>query len=168
VTTTIKRPWQVYALTCLWAIKAAEELLRGVIGTAFYVWGSTERGALGGYGLHLAVQSILFSAVLTVSGVCVMIALWLGKREARPWGVVVALLSEVSVLAYLISRPPEFGGDAPLIRTVVVASIVNLSLIAFLLFDTKLAAFLGSPRLTGWWAPRRPTHTLHQEETKEP
>ncbi len=163
----IKRPWQVYALTALWAIKGAEEVLRGVIGTGFYVWGRAVRGLLEGYGLHVAVQSILFSAVLAAGSFYVMVALWLGKREARPWGVALALLGEISVLAYLISRPPEFGGDIPLIRTVVVASIVNMSLIAFLMFDTRLAAFLGSPRLTGWWAPRRPTRSLTQDDTKE-
>jgi hypothetical protein len=37
---------------------------------------------------------------------------------------------------------------------VVIASIVNLSIAAILIFDTKLSAFLGSTRLTGWWVPR--------------
>jgi hypothetical protein len=165
---TIQRPWQVHALTALWAIKGAEELLRGVIGTGFYVWGRAERGLLEGYGLHVAIQSVLLSALLAAGSFYVMTALWLGKRQARPWGVALALVSEISVLSYLISRPPEFGGEVPLIRTVVVASIVNLSQIAFLLFDTRLAAFLGSPRLTGWWAPRRRVRTLPQEEEKEP
>jgi hypothetical protein len=96
-----------------------------------------------------------------------MVAPGARKREARPWGVTLALVSEISVLAYLISRPPEFGGDIDLVRTVVIASIVNLSLIAFLLLDTKLAEFLGSPRLTGWWAPRRRPRTLHRDDTKE-
>ena len=149
------RPWQIVALTALWAIKGAEELFRGVIGTAFYVSGEAERGALHGYGLQVAIQSILFSCVLAGGSFYVMTALWLGKRAARVWGVVFALLGEVAVLAYLFTRPPEFGGDVPLTRTVVIASIVNLSVVGFLLFDTRLAAFLGSTRLVGWWAPRR-------------
>ena len=41
-----------------------------------------------------------------------------------------------------------------LARYVVVASIVNLGITAFLLFDRKLAAFLGSTRLIGWWSAR--------------
>ncbi len=164
---TIQRPWQVYALTALWAIKGAEELLRGVVGTGFYVVDRVERGLLEGYGLHLAIQSILLSALLAAGSVYVMTTLWLGKREARPWGAALAIVSEISVLAYLISRPPEFGGDVELVRTVVIASIVNLSLIAFLLFDTRLAEFLGSPRLTGWWAPRRRGRTPHRDDPKE-
>lgn len=157
----------MYALTALWAIKGAEELLRGVIGTGFYVVDRVERSLLEGYGLHLAIQSIFLSAILAAGNFGVMVALWLGKREARPWGVTLAIVSEISVLAYLISRPPEFGGDIELVRTVVIASIVNLSLIAFLLFDTRLAEFLGSPRLTGWWAPRPLTRTPHRDDTKE-
>lgn len=149
------RPWQIYALTALWAIKGAEELFRGVIGTGFYVSGEAARGALHGYGLQVAIQSILFSCVLTGGSFYVMTALWLGKRAARAWGIVFALLGEVAVLAYLLTRPPEFGGDVPLVRTVVIASIVNLSVVGFLLFDSRLAAFLGSTRLVGWWAPRR-------------
>ena len=65
-----------------------------------------------------------------------------------------ALLEEVVVVAYLITRPPEFGGMVTLVRYVVVASIVNLGITAFLLFDRKLAAFLGSTRLIGWWSAR--------------
>ncbi|MGH7680386.1 MAG: hypothetical protein ACRENN_00195 [Candidatus Eiseniibacteriota bacterium] len=164
---SIQRPWQVYALTALWAIKGAEELLRGVIGTSFYVSDRVARGLLQGYGLHVALQSILLSAVLAVGSFGVMVALWLGKREARPWGIALAMVSELSVLAYLISRPPEFGGDVALVRTVVIASIVNLSLMAFLLFDIRLAEFLGSPRLTGWWAPRRRVRAPHRDDTKE-
>jgi len=151
---TIRRPWQVYPLTALWAIKGAEEILRGVVGSGFYVWGEAERNSLHGYGLQLMLQSVIYSALLAAGSFYVMVALWLGKRSARPWGVGVAMLSELSMLGYLVTRPPEFGGDIPLIRTVVIASIVNLSLIAFLLFDSKLASFLGSPRLVGWWAPR--------------
>ncbi len=167
MTPTIHRPWQVYALTALWAIKGADEFLRGVVGTGFYVWARVERGVLGGYGLHVALQSIHFSAVVAVASFYVMIALWLGKRAARGWGIALALLGEISILTYLISRPAEFGGDAPLIRTVVIASIVNLSLIAFLLFDTRLAAFLGSPRLTGWWVPRRSAREQSLSDTEE-
>ncbi len=152
---TVQRPWQIYALTALWAIKGADELFRGVIGTGFFVWGQSARGLLGGYGLQLAVQSLLFSAMLAVGSFYVMGALWLGRSAARPWGVLIAVLSELSILAYLVSRPTEFGGDVPLIRTVVIASIVNMSLVAFLLFDSRLAAFLGSTRLVGGWAPRR-------------
>lgn len=164
---TIKRPWQVYALTALWAIKGAEEALRGVVGTGFYVWGQAASGILQGYALHVAIQSILYSALLAGGSFFVMVALWLGKREARPWGIALALLGEISVLAYLISRPSEFGGDIPLIRTVVIASIVNMSLIAILLFDGKLAAFLGSPRLIGWWAPRLPMRSRGEAPSKE-
>jgi hypothetical protein len=159
MTHTIRRPWQVYALTPLWAIKGAEEFLRGVVGTGFYVWGQAEKGALVGYGLQLALESMIYSAALAVGSFYVMVALWLGKRSARPWGTALAILSELSMLGYLVTRPPEFGGDAPLVRTVVVASIVNLSIIAFMLFDSKLASFLGSPRLVGWWAPR---HVIRQ------
>jgi hypothetical protein len=70
--------------------------------------------------------------------------------------VVFAMLSQIAVLAYLISRPPEFGGKVALVRTVIVASVVNLGITGFLLFDRKLAAFLGSTRLVGWWSARRP------------
>jgi len=155
----VGRPWQIYALTALWAIKGFDELLRGVVGSGFYVWDQASRGLLHGYGLQLAFQSLVFSGMLTVGSFYVMGALWLGKRSARVWGVVFGILGEASVLAYLITRPPEFGGDIPLVRTVVIATIVNLSVIAFLLFDGKLAAFLGSTRLIGGWAPQHPTRT---------
>ena len=59
------------------------------------------------------------------------------------------------MLAYLITRPPEFGGDIPIIRTVIIASIVNLGIVGVLLFDGNLARFLGSARLVGGWSPRR-------------
>ena len=164
---TIRRPWQVYALTALWAIKGADEALRGVVGTGFYVWGAAEKGLLQGFGLQVALQSVLLSALLAAGSFYVMVALWLGKRSARPWGVTFAILSELSVLGYLITRPPEFGGDVPLIRTVVIASIVNLSLVAFLLFDSRLASFLGSPRLVGWWAPLRLIRSRGKENKEE-
>ena len=167
MTRIITRPWQVYALTALWAIKGADELLRGVVGTGFYVWGKAERSLLVGYDLQLALQTVLYSALLAAGCFYVMVALWLGKRSARTWGVVLAILGELSMLAYLITRPPEFGGEVPLIRTVVVASIVNLSIIAFLLFDSSLARFLGSPRLVGWWAPRRPARPRSSEIEEE-
>jgi hypothetical protein len=152
---TVERPWQIYALTALWAIKGAEEFLRGVVGTGFYIAAQMDQGRLSGYGLQLAIQSVLFSLALTVGSVYVMTALWLGKRSARRWGVILAALGELSILAYLITRPPEFGGDVPLIRTVLTASIVNAGIAGLLLFDARLAAFLGSTRLTGWWAPKR-------------
>jgi hypothetical protein len=155
----VGRPWQIYALTALWAIKGFDELLRGVIGTGFYVWDQASRGLLHGYGLQLAFQSLVFSTMLTIGSFYVMGALWLGKRSGRVWGVVFATVGEASVLAYLITRPPEFGGNVPLVRTVVISTIVNLSVIAFLLFDGKLAAFLGSTRLVGGWAPHHPTRT---------
>lgn len=167
MTRTIRRPWQVYGLTALWAIKGADEVLRGVVGTGFYVWAMAEKKAFEGYGLQLALQSVIYSALLAAGSFYVMVALWLGKRSARPWGVALAMLSELSMLGYLITRPPEFGGDVPLIRTVVIASIVNLSIVAFLLFDSKLATFLGSPRLVGWWAPRHPIRGRGIENKEE-
>jgi len=167
MTRTIRRPWQVYALTALWAIKGAEEVLRGVLGSGFYIWGMAEKRVLEGYGLQLALQSVIYSALLAAGSFYVMVALWLGKRSARPWGVALAILSELSMLGYLVTRPPEFGGEVPLIRTVVVASIVNLSIIAFLLFDSKLAGFLGSPRLVGWWAPRHLIRSRRMENKEE-
>lgn len=164
---TIRRPWQVYALTPLWAIKGAEEVLRGVVGSWFYIWGMAERKLLAGYGLQLALESVIYSALLAAGSFYVMVALWLGKRSARPWGVGLAILSELSMLGYLVTRPPEFGGEVPLIRTVVIASIVNLSIIAFLLFDSRLASFLGSPRLVGWWAPLRLMRGRGKENKEE-
>ena len=150
----VGRPWQIYALTMLFALRGADELLRGVVGTTFYVSLQSGKGILSGFGLQLAIQSIVFSLLLAGASFYVMAALWLGRAAARPWGVAVALVSEVCMLAFLISRPPEFGGPVPLVRTVVIASIVNLSVAAILIFDSKLSAFLGSTRLTGWWAPR--------------
>lgn len=152
---TVRRPWQIHALTAIWAIKGFQELLSGVFGTSFYIVSQAERGALAGYALQIAIQSVFFSAALAGGAFFVMTALWLGKRSARPWGIVFALSSEIASLAYLITRPPEFGGDAALLRTVLVASIVNLGIVAFLLFDGRLLSFLGSTRLVGWWAPRR-------------
>lgn len=152
---TVGRPWQIYALTALWAIKGFDELLSGVLGKGFYIWAQLHQGYLEGYALQMAIHSVFFSAVLAAGSFYVMTALWLGKRSARGSGVVFALLSEVSVLTYLITRPPEFGGDVALVRTVIVATIVNLGIVAMLLFDGRLAAFLGSTRLVGWWAPRR-------------
>jgi len=167
MTRTIRRPWQVYALTALWAIKGADEVLRGVVGSGFYISGMAEKGTLDGYGLQLMLQSVIYSALLAAGSFYVMAALWLGKRSARPWGVGLAILSELWMLAYLVTRPAEFGGDVPLVRTVVVASIVNLSVVAFLLFDSKLAEFLGSPRLVGWWAPRHLIRSRRMENKEE-
>jgi hypothetical protein len=109
---TVQRPWQVWALTALWAIKGAEELLRGILGTGFYVYAQAMHGLLFGYALQVAIQSLLFSAVLTAGNFYVMGALWLGKRPARAWGVAFAMLSQIAVLAYLITRPPEGGARA--------------------------------------------------------
>ena len=81
-------------------------------------------------------------------------ALWL-ETPARTWGVVFAMLSR-SQCWRISLRPPEFGGKVALVRTVIVASVVNLGITGFLLFDRKLAAFLGSTRLVGWWSARRP------------
>ncbi|MBI4364024.1 MAG: hypothetical protein HY568_01210 [Candidatus Latescibacteria bacterium] len=149
------RPPQIYVLVAIWAVKGFEELFRGVIGGAFYVVSQVAQGKLGGYGLHLAVQSSLFAAVMAAGSFYVMVALWLGKGAARAWGIAFALLNEISVLAYLVTRPAEFGGDVALVRTVIIASIVNLGIVGVLLFDGRLARFLGHTRLIGWWAPRR-------------
>lgn len=151
----LQRPWQVYAMVMLWAIKGFQELLSGVIGTSFYVAGLAADGKLSGYGLQTAIQSVFFSALLTAGCFYVMAATWLGKRPARSWGITVALASELALLAYLITRPPEFGGTIPLVRTVITGSFVNLGIVGFLLFDGRLTAFLGSPPLVGWWSPRR-------------
>ena len=151
----LRRPWQVYAMVMLWAIKAFQELLSGVVGTGFFVAAQASEGRLAGYGLQTAFQSIFFEALLAAGSFYVMAATWLGKRPARSWGIVVALVSEITLLAYLITRPPEFGGTAPLVRTVLVGSFVNLGIVGFLLFDGRLTAFLGSPPLVGWWSPRR-------------
>jgi len=151
----VRRPWQVYAMVALWAIKGFQELLSGVVGTSFYIATQADAGRLAGYGLQIALQSVFYSALLAAGSFYVMGGIWLGKRSARAWGIAMALLSEMSVLAYLVTRPPEFGGDAQLVRTVITASVVNLGIVAFLLFDGRLTAFLGSPRLVGWWTPRR-------------
>ena len=151
----VRRPWQVYALVSLWAIKGFQELLSGVIGTSFYIGSQVQEGRLAGYAFQTALQSVFFSALLAAGSFYVMAAMWLGKRAARTWGIAVALVSEIETLAYLLTRPPEFGGDAALVRTVLTASFVNLGIVGFLLFDRSLAEFLGSPRLVGWWSARR-------------
>jgi len=151
----LRRPWQVYALVAIWAIKGFQELLSGVIGTSFFLAAQVADGKLAGYPLQIGLQSVFYEAALAAGSFYVMVALWLGKRAARAWGIAVALLSEMTILAYLISRPPEFGGDAALVRTVLTASLVNLGIVGFLLLDRQLTEFLGSPRLVGWWTPRR-------------
>ena len=153
--TVVGRPWQIYLLTALWAVKGFQELFAGVIGSGFFTSSQAARGVLSGYPLQLAIQSVLFSALLAIGSFIVMTLLWLGKRPARAGGIAVALVSELPMLGYLVSRPAEFGSEANLVRTVLVASIVNLGIVGLLLFDGRLAAFLGSTRLTGWWVPRR-------------
>jgi hypothetical protein len=152
---TVARPWQVYALTALWAIKATQELMGGVVAGGFHVAKMTAEGILFGYGLQMAYQSIALSLLLCVGSAYVMVALWLGKRPARRWGIAVAAASEVVTLALLFSRPPQFGGEQSLLRTVLVATEVNLGVITIFLFDRRLATFLGSTRLVGWWVPDR-------------
>ncbi len=152
---TVNRPIQVYILAAVWAVKGSEELFRGVIGGAFFITQQAAAGKLSGYLLHLAIQSTLFASVMAVGSFYVMTALWLGRAAARGWGVTLALVNELAVLAYLITRPPEFGGDIAIVRTVTVASIVNLGIVGVLLFDGKLARFLGSTRLVGGWMVRR-------------
>ena len=151
----LSRPWQVYALTALWALKAFQELLSGAIGGAFYVSKQVGEGTLFGYGLQMALQSVLFSTLLAAGGFYVMTALWLGQRPARRWGTAVAALSELVALGFLFSRPPQVGSDRDLVRFVLVSTLVNLGIITIFLFDRKLADFLGSKRLVGWWAPGR-------------
>lgn len=155
MTVTIQRPPQIYALAGLWALKGFQSLLTGIIGTGFFVWDQVSKGALQGYGLQLAVQSMLFSLVLAAGSFYVMAAMWLGRSSSRFWGIVLALLYESVSLAYLATRPPEFGGDVSLVRTVIIDSVVNLGIIAVLLFDGRVRAFLGDAPLIGWWAPRR-------------
>ena len=153
---TVNRPVQIYILAALWAVKGFEELFRGVIGGAFYMVQEAARGNLGGYLLHLAIQSALFAALMAAGSFYVMTALWLGRSPARGWGIALALVNELTVLAYLITRPPEFGSDVAIVRTVTIASIVNLGIVGVLLFDGKIARFLGSARLVGGWSwPRR-------------
>jgi hypothetical protein len=142
-------------LVAIWAVKGFEELFRGVVGGGFYVAAQAAQGKLAGYMLHLAIQSSLLASIMVAGSFYVMTALWLGKSAARGWGVAFALLNELSVLAYLITRPPEFGGDIAIVRTVIIASIVNLGIVGVLLFDARIARFLGSPRLVGWWTPRQ-------------
>jgi len=143
-------------MVMLWAIKGMQELLVGTIFTSFIVAKEAAEGRLAGYWLQTAFQSILFSAALAAGSFYVMAGIWLGKRPARGWGIVLALVSELTLLAYLITRPPEFGGTVPLVRTVITGSFVNLGIVGMLLFDARLTAFLGSPPLVGWWmSPRR-------------
>ena len=151
----LSRPWQVYALTALWALKAFQDLLSGAVGGAFYISKQVGEGILFGYGLQMAMQSVLFSALLAAGDFYVMTALWLGQRPARRWGAALAALSEAVALGYLFSRPPQVGSEGELGRFVLVSSVVNLGIITIFLFDRRLAAFLGSKRLVGWWAPKR-------------
>ena len=151
----LRRPWQVYALVAIWAIMGFQKLLGGVIGTSFFLAAQVADGKLAGYPLQIGLQSVFYDAVLAAGSFYVMVALWLGKRAARAWGIAVALVSEMTMLAYLISRPPEFGSDTALVRTVLTASVVYLGIVGFLLLDRQLTEFLGSPRLVGWWTPRR-------------
>lgn len=152
---TIQRPAQLYALVAIWALKGFQELLVGMIGTGFIVWDEASKGILKGFGLQLAIQSMLFSLALAVGSFYVMAALWLGRSAARFWGVVFAILNELVFLAYLITRPPEFGGDANTVRTVVIMTFVNLGIVGELLLDPRIRAFLGDAPLIGWWAPKR-------------
>jgi hypothetical protein len=152
---TVARPPEIYVLAAIWAVKGMEEFLRGVIGGGFYIAQQVSLGKLEGYLLHLAIQSTLFAAAMALGSFYVMTALWLGRSAARVWGILLALLNELSVLAYLITRPPEFGGEVAIVRTVTIASVVNLGIVGVLLFDGKLARFLGSTRLVGGWMARR-------------
>ena len=152
---TVARPPEIYVLAAIWAVKGMDELFRGVIGGGFYIAQQSARGALEGYLLHLSIQSAIFSALLAGGSFYVMTALWLGRASARGWGIALALLNEISVLDYLITKPPEFGGMVAIVRTVTIASVVNLGIVAVLLFDGKLARFLGSTRLVGGWMVRR-------------
>ena len=152
---TVNRPIQIYVLVALWAVKGFEELFRGVVGGVFFIVQQTAQENLQGYMLHLAVQSILFAALMTAGSYYVMAALWLGRAAARTWGIALALVNEISVLAYLFTRPPEFGGDITVVRTVLIASIVNLGIVGVLLFDGRVVRFLGNAPLVGGWAPKR-------------
>ena len=152
---TVARPPEIYVLAAIWAVKGMDELFRGVIGGGFYIAQQSAGGALEGYLLHLSIQSAIFSALLAGGSFYVMTALWLGRASARGWGIALALLNEISVLDYLITKPPEFGGMVAIVRTVTIASVVNLGIVAVLLFDGKLARFLGSTRLVGGWMVRR-------------
>jgi hypothetical protein len=152
---TVARPPEIYVLAAIWAVKGMEELFRGVIGGAFYMAQQASEGKLEGYLLHLSIQSAIFAALMAAGSFYVMTALWLGRAPARIWGIALALLNEISVLAYLVTRPAEFGGMVAIVRTVTIASIVNLGIVGVLLFDGKLLRFLGSARLTGGWMVRR-------------
>jgi hypothetical protein len=152
---TVARPPEIYVLSAIWAVKGMDELFRGVIGGGFYITQQAALGKLTGYLLHLSIQSAIFAALMAAGSFYVMTALWLGRAAARGWGIALALLNEISVLAYLITRPPEFGGMVAIVRTVTIASIVNLGIVGVLLFDGKLARFLGSARLIGGWMGRR-------------
>ena len=151
----VTRPWQVYALTALWALKAFQDLLSGAVGGSFFIAKQVAEGTLFGYGLQLALQSVLLSLLLAAGGFYVMTALWLGLRPARRWGTAVAALSEAMTLGYLFSRPVQLGSDVELVRFVLVSTMVNLGIVSIFLFDRTLAEFLGSTRLVGGWAPKR-------------
>jgi hypothetical protein len=152
---TVRRPPEIYVLVAIWAIKGMDELFRGVIGGAFYITQQAGAAKIDGYLLHLTMQSVLFAALMAAGSFYVMTALWLGRASARSWGILLALVNEVSILAYLVTRPAEFGGMVAIVRTVTVASIVNLGIVGVLLFDGKLARFLGHTRLVGGWMARR-------------
>lgn len=153
--TTIRRPPEIYVLVAIWAIKGMDELFRGVIGGSFYIAQQAAEGKLEGYMLHLSIQSAILAVLMAAGSFYVMTALWLGRASARSWGILLALVNEVSILAYLVTRPPEFGGMVAIVRTVIVASVVNLGIVGVLLFDGKLASFLGHTRLVGGWMTRR-------------
>ena len=125
-----------------------DKRVRRLVHTLNSIPGVTTYSSCGGHRNHLLAQ-------VAAGSFYVMTALWLGRAAARGWGIALALMNEVSVLAYLISRPPEFGGDIAIVRTVTIASIVNLGIVGVLLFDGKLARFLGSTRLVGGWTIRR-------------
>ena len=152
---TVSRPPEIYVLAAIWAVKGMDEIFRGVIGGGFYITQQAAQGKLSGYLLHLSIQSAIFAALMAAGSFYVMTALWLGRAAARGWGIALALLNEISVLGYLITRPPEFGGMVAIVRTVTIASVVNLGIVGVLLFDGKLARFLGSTRLVGGWMARR-------------
>lgn len=152
---TVRRPPVIYALVAIWAIKGMEELFRGVIGGAFFITQQVREGTLSGYLFQVSIQSLILAGLMAAGSFYVMTALWLGRSSARAWGIALALLNEISILAYLVTRPPEFGGPTQIVRTVTVASIVNLGIVGVLLFDGKLARFLGHTRLVGGWMSRR-------------
>ena len=152
---TVRRPPEIYVLAAIWAVKGMDEFFRGVVGGCFYIAQQAAQGKLEGYLLHLAIQSALFAAVMAAGSFYVMTALWLGRSAARGWGIALALLNEVSVLAYLVSRPAEFGGTVAIVRTVTIASIVNLGIVGVLLFDGRVVRFLGNAPLVGGWVPKR-------------